>query len=72
MPQMKIQINVKTGNVKTEMFGFVDQACLTKAQEIIEKLKAQGIGVDLDTFHVKAADCDPNLVHVAEKATSGK
>lgn len=71
MPSMKVKINLKTGNVLTEMNGFVDQACVTKALEVQAMLKTKGITVDLDTFHQKDTECPENLVHVMEKATSG-
>jgi hypothetical protein len=61
---------LKNGNVVTEMHGFEGQMCVAKAEEVIAKLKAQGIHVDIDTFHLKSAECG-TLTHVAD-VESGK
>lgn len=66
MSSMTVKI-LKNGNIITEMNGFVGETCVTKAEEVMAKLKEKGIIVNVDTFHQKSADCPDTLVHVAEK-----
>jgi hypothetical protein len=57
----------RSGNVITEANGFSGETCISKAEEIMTKLKQRGIGVHIETFHRKSEDCPEVLVHVTEK-----
>lgn len=70
MAGFKIVIQ-KSGNVITEAEGFAGETCVTRAGEIMEALKRRGIGVHLDTFHMKDPSCE-GVVHLADVLKSGK
>lgn len=67
MPSMKVKF-LKNGNTIVEMEGFVGEACVVKAQEVMETLKAKyGITADIKQYHRKSEECPEQLVHVTEK-----